>query len=167
MKSNFMPIEKYYSLKHVFESLWGKGTYLELKHCSDISKWKKYSTRTLQASLVAIEETVQIKDEEWQETVNNIVSHGIDMIKLSKDFDDLFQSLSAAYMQLSFHQIGLMPTRPSNVRPTLRKQDWKLDGYRTTIYMQTPDQKKTLERRTQRDNEARERIKAKENENKV
>ncbi len=158
----YMPIEKYYSLKATLEMLWGKGTYLELKHCSDLSIWKKYAERTLQASLVAIEETVQIKDEDWQKSVDCIINHGIERIKSSKDFDDLFQYLSSTYIELSFHQIGLMPSRPPSIRPTLRKQDWKLDGYRTVQYVQLPEQKKTLEQRIQRNNTAKEKIKSRD-----
>jgi len=150
MQSSFMPIQKFYSLKSVFEELWGKGTYLELKHCSDISTWKKYSERTLKASLVAIEETVKIKDEHWHKAVQSLVAHGIERIKISHSFDDLFESLSATYVELSFLQIGLMPDRPSDIKATLRKQDWGLDRYRTVQYVQSPDQKKALGRRMQR-----------------
>ncbi len=157
----YMPIEKYYSLKATLEMLWGKGTYLELKHCSDLSLWKKYAERTLQASLVAIEETVQIKDEDWQKTVDIIIKHGIEKIKSSKDFDDLFQSLSSSYIELSFHQIGLMPSRYRHKRSTLRKQDWKLDGYRTVQYVQCLEQKKTLDLRIERNNADREKIQTK------
>lgn len=164
-RSSYMPIEKYYSLKATFERLWGKGTYLELKHCSDLSVWKKYATRTLKASLISIQETVQIKDDDWQERVEGIINHGIEMIKLSKDFDDLYETLAASYIELSFHQIGLMPSRPSNVRPVLKKQDWKLDGYRSVQYVQVPEQKKSLERRIQKNKAVRERIEAQKDEN--
>jgi len=160
-----MPIEKYYSLKATFERLWGKGTYLELKHCSDLSVWKKYATRTLKASLISIQETVQIKDDDWQERVDGIINHGIEMIKLSKDFDDLYETLAASYIELSFHQIGLMPSRPSNVRPVLKTQDWKLDGYRSVQYVQAPEQRKSLERRMQKNKAVRERIEAQKDEN--
>lgn len=163
-RSSYMPIEKYYSLKATFECLWGKGTYLELKHCSDLSVWKKYATRTLKASLISIQETVQIKDHDWQEAVEGIISHGIEMIKLSKSFDDLFETIAATYIELSFHQIGLMPNRPSNIRPALKKQDWKLDGYRSVQYVQTPEQKKSAERRIQQNKAARERIEAQKDE---
>lgn len=143
MSKSFMPIEQYYALKSTFENLWGKDTYLELKHCSSISIWKKYAKKTLEASLMAIEETIEIKDNYWQKGAKDFIAHGIERVRISRTFDELFNSLSATYIELSFHQIGLMPSRRSRKKVALRKQDWKLDAHRTTQYVQFPEQKET------------------------
>lgn len=144
MHSDFMPIEKYYALKAVFERVWGKDTYRELKHCSDLKVWKKYSERTLSATGLAIEKTVSVADEDWRETSSEIVAHGISCVKNSKSFDELFQGLSASYIELSFHQIGIAPNRPANFRAQLRKKHWDLDCYRSVQYVQNADQKQRL-----------------------
>lgn len=146
-----MPIEKYYSLKSIFERIWGKNTYIELKHCSDLRVWKKYAQKTLKASKLAIQETVQIRDEHWQETANMIIEHSVDQIGHATDFDELFHSLSAGYIELSFHQIGLVPTRPLNMRrPILKQQEWRLDAYRSPQYVQSPEQEKALDKKLQK-----------------
>lgn len=149
-KNEFMPIEKYYGLKSIFEKVWGKDTYLDLKHCSDLKVWKRYAERTLKASKLAIETTILVKDDYWQKGVDDIVMHGVERVKSANDFDDLFQALSASYIELSFHQIGLMPTRSSNFRAQLRKDYWKLDPYRSVQYVQNLEQKNDVEDRIER-----------------
>jgi hypothetical protein len=144
MREDFMPIEKYYSLKAVFERVWGKGTYLELKHCSDLQVWKKYCERTLSATALAIERTVSVADHDWRDTASEIVAHGISRVKGSKSFDELFQGLSASYIEISFHQLGVAPSRPHDFRAQLRKEHWNLDCYRSVQYVQDADQKQRL-----------------------
>jgi hypothetical protein len=141
-QSDFMPIEKYYALKSVFESLWGKDTYLELKHCSNLRVWKKYAKRTLSASRLAIQSTILITDDDWQKAVDDIVTRSIEKVEMAQHFDDLFDVLSAGYIELSFHQIGLMPRRSLNFRAELRADHWKLDRFRSAQYVQRSEQKK-------------------------
>ncbi len=143
-KNNFIPIEKYYALKSVFEDIWGKSAYQKLKHCANLKIWKRYAERTLLGSRIAIQETILVIDENWQEDAHNIISYGIQLIKSAKSFDELFQALSSSYIQLSFHQIGFMPRKPSNFRRQLRKEHWKLDFSRSVQYVQNAEQKKNL-----------------------
>ena len=84
-KSGFMPIEKYYALKSTFESIWGKGTYLKLKYCSNLMVWKRYAKRTLLASEMTILETIAVMDEDWKSSAREVVRHGIERLSSAKD----------------------------------------------------------------------------------
>lgn len=153
MSREFMPIEKFYSLKRIFERLWGKDTYLELKHCSDIKIWKKYATKTLKASLLAINVSVEIKDDEWQKETEEIINRGIANIMGSEcvSFEDLFSRVCTTYIELSFCQIGFVPQRPLGLRQaTLTPKTWQLNMIRTVQYVQSSEQKKIQEIRKSR-----------------
>lgn len=154
----YMPIEKYYALKDTFERLWGRNTYLDLKHCSDIRRWKRYCERTLRVSGMAAIDSVLIADDDWHVTFANIVQRGIERIKSAKNFDDLFQNFAATYMEMSFHQFGWMPSVSPSYRSKLKQGGWKLDGFRSVQYVQSPQQKANFERREQRLVEARQKL---------
>ena len=148
--NEFMPIERFYPLKAVFEGIWGKGTYSELKHCNNLIVWKKYAERTLKASKQSIQDTIKIADRNWLDNAEGIIELGLSLIKGVKTFDELFGYLSSTYIQLSFHQIGFMPTHSLQSRARLVKGYWKLDNYRTVQYVQTKEQKQSYKRRLDR-----------------
>lgn len=148
-KNQFMPIERYYSLKATLERVWGKGTYSDLKHCSDVRIWKRYLQRTLEAIELSISETVQIADPAWFEEVAAILEMGAERLHDTGDFDELFQAFAATLIELSFHQIGLCPQRVMSNRATLRRGGWKLNAYRSVQYVQSGEQKERLERRNE------------------
>ena len=145
--SDFMPIERYYRLKAIFERIWGKGTYLELKHCSDLKVWKRYCERTLRATELAASDTVLIVDEDWQNELSEIIEHGIDGVTSASGFDELFQYFAATYAEVSFHQFGFMPSVDLAARSQLRRGNWRLDAFRSVQYIQTPEQKESQARR--------------------
>lgn len=147
--NDFMPIERFYALKSTFERIWGKDTYLDLKHCSDLKVWKKYCERTLRVTEMAAAETVRIADDEWHKGLSEIIQHGISGVKAAKSFDDLFQYFAAAYTEVSFHQMGFMPSVHLATRSQLRKGTWCLDRYRSVQYVQNADQKAHLAKRLQ------------------
>lgn len=157
-KSDFMPIERYYTLKAVFERIWGKGTYLELKHCSDLKVWKRYCDRTLQITLLAAHDTVQIADDDWFEMLEALVEHGRELVKIAETFDSLFQAFAASYVEISFHQMGFMPSVYQGARSQLRKGNWRLDPYRTVQYVQSSEQKERLAQRKEKLQEQRKKL---------
>lgn len=146
-KTDFMPIERYYALKATLERVWGKGTYADLKHCSDLKVWKKYLQRTLEAIGLSVSETVEIADQSWREEIASILEMGGNRLRAASDFDELFQAFAATLIELSFHQIGLCPQRVLSSRATLRKGGWNLSAYRSVQYVQSEEQKERLERR--------------------
>lgn len=154
MDEKFMPIEKFYALKSLFENIWGDGTYIELKHCSDLKVWKSYCERTLRATQIAASDTVVIADEAWHGELSSIVEKGIRSMKAAQDFTDLFQYFAAMYAEISFHQLGHMPRRRIGKRSRLQKGNWRLDEYRSVQYVQNNEQKarftmKTTKRETE------------------
>lgn len=148
--NKFMPMERYYALKSMFERVWGKDTYLDLKHCSDLKVWKRYCERTLHATRLAASDTVLIADDAWRKDLAVIIDHGLQRLKAAKGFDDLFQCFAATYAEISFHQFGFMPSRQLTSRAQLRKGNWRLDAFRSVQYVQSAEQKESLTRRTGR-----------------
>lgn len=144
-----MPIERFYALKSMFERIWGKDTYRELKHCSDLKVWKKYCERTLKVTEMAASDTVRIADDDWFASLSEIIQHGINGVKNANSFDDLFQYFAATYAEVSFHQLGFMPSVYPATRSQLRKGTWHLDRYRSVQYVQSVDQKAMLTHRIQ------------------
>lgn len=149
IKTDFIPIEKFYALKATLERIWGEDTYADLKHCSDLKVWKRYLKRTLEAIKLAISDTVQITDPQWLEEATGILDMGLKRLHEAADFDDLFQAFAATLTELSFHQIGLCPQRILSSRATLRKGDWNLSAYRSVQYVQSEEQKERLKRRNE------------------
>lgn len=138
-------MEDGYSLKHLFERIFGRKAWYELKHCTDIGTWKKYCTRLLSAIEVSAKATVQIADEAWFEQLSKTIEHGKEMVKLSKDFEQLFVNLAASLGAISFLQLGLTPSRLTQESVTLRHpSNWKLDCYRSVQYVQNHEQRQNL-----------------------
>ena len=79
----------------------------------------------------------------------------ITLVKGAKTINDLFSSLAGTYARLSFLQFGLRVSRRGN--SSLRKEKWKLNSFRTVQYVQTEEQKKSLEFVLERRRKSRER----------
>lgn len=132
-----------YGLKHLFENLFGRKAWYELKHCTDIRVWKKYCERLLSAVEVSAKATIRIADSAWFEQLSGEVEHGKEMIKLSEDFEQLFANLSSSLGSISFLQLGMIPKRLTKERVTLRHAcNWTLDSYRSVQYVQNSEQRK-------------------------
>jgi hypothetical protein len=152
-----------YTLKAAFEEILGHDTFLKLKECHVLSVWKAESDRLLRASLIAFRETVEIADDAFRKEVAETIEFGIKAVKSSKSINQLFASLAATYARLSFLQLGLRPCRSRGSVP-LRKEDWKLSGYRTVQYVQTESQKRNLDSLLEKRRESRERAQSAEDE---
>jgi hypothetical protein len=138
-------IEDSLGLKNLFENLFGRKAWRDLKESIDIQRWKKYCSRLLSAIEVSVQATVQVADEEWFNELSSEVEHGKEMIKLSEDFEQLFAALAASLGTISFLQLGLVPKRLTQENITLRHPtNWKLDRYRSVQYVQNEEQRKNL-----------------------
>jgi hypothetical protein len=133
-----------YTLKAVFEDILGPEASRKLKECDELRIWKSESGRLLRASLIAFRETVEISDDAFREEMEDTINFGIQTVRSAKSINQLFSSLAATYARLSFLQLGFGPSRWRS-SGSLRKQDWKLSGYRTVQYVQTERQKRNLE----------------------
>ncbi|MFA5985281.1 MAG: hypothetical protein WC782_14795 [Methylococcaceae bacterium] len=130
-----------YALKHLFENLFGRSAWVEIKHSTDLRQWKKYSARVLSALEVSAKATIQVADADWFNQFTSIIEFGKDRVNSSKDFEQLFSSLAATLGEISFLQLGMMPRRLTQENKTLRhKINWKLDRYRSVQYVQNTEQ---------------------------
>ena len=134
-------LEDAYSLKHVVEDLFGRNSWLEIKHATEVPTWKKYATRILSAILLSAKSTVEIYDSEWVSELEAEIKHGKETIKLSKDTEQLFAALAAVLARVSFLQLGRMPCNYSRKQVTLRHSgNWKLNQFRSVQYVQSSKQ---------------------------
>ena len=140
-------LEDAYGLKSLFENVFGKKAWCDLKHSTDLKRWKKYSIRLLEAIEFSAKSTVEVSDEGWFQELESNVEHGKVMINLAKDFEQLFANLAAALGRISFLQLGLIPSRPPHLNQvTLRHaSDRKLNNYRSVMYVQNDEQKRALD----------------------
>ena len=130
-----------YALKHLFENLFGRNAWSEIKHSTELNKWKKYSIRILTALEVSAKATIQVADEKWFREFTSTIEHGKSRVKLSTDFEQLFANLAASLGEISFLQLGMIPMRLTQESVTLRHQsNWKLDRYRSVQYVQNAEQ---------------------------
>lgn len=144
-------MEDGYALKHLFENLFGQKAWLDIKHSSDLAKWKKYCTRLLSAIEVSARATIQIVDDQWLIELAAEVEHGKSLVKLSEDFEQLFANLAGSLGNISFLQLGHIPTRLTQDSVTLRHpSNWNLDCYRSVQYVQNQEQQENLNNRLKR-----------------
>ena len=135
------------ALKFALESLLGSDEWYRLKDHSGISVWRSSLERALKATRASLLGTVIVADGDWRMEAQRIVQEGFDRIKSAKSIVDLFAAFSATYMQLSFHQLGLMPNlRGRKVNSRAIPSKWNLDTYRTVQYVQSDEQTKRFEK---------------------
>ena len=133
--------EDCYALKSLIERLFGNRAWLDIKHSSDLRRWKKYSNRILAAIEYSAKASIEIVDDEWFEELEKIIVHGKNRIKSAKDTEQLFAALSASLAEISFFQIGRMPDHTMQKHVTLRHpSNWKLNAFRSVQYVQSPKQ---------------------------
>lgn len=133
---------KYLILKSAIEDLFGSEAWYALKESNRISAWKKYSEMTLRALELAIQDTVEIYDEEWLSDVLACIDRGIAAVKSHKSIDEIVGTLAGTLIEVSFLQVGIMPRRKGSSRKfPLRRGNWKLNSHRSVAYLQTTEQK--------------------------
>lgn len=139
-------MENAYGLKSLIENLFGNKAWLEIKHAADITTWRKYSIRIVQAIRFSADTNVLIADSKWHKELSRIADFGIDRMKQAKTLEELFSNLSATLAQLSFLQLGRVPSNCLRKQVTLRHAgNWKLNQYRTVQYIQDKHQAANLE----------------------
>jgi len=127
-------------LKSTIKKLFGKKAWIELKKNGSLRVWKKYLIKTLDAIHISVNETVVIRDESWVEAISENIELGKSHIKKATTFDEAISVFSSTLIHQSFIQIGLMPNRSFADSVNLRKENWKLDSFRSIIIVQNPEQ---------------------------
>ena len=137
-------LEYAYGMKSLVENLFGKNAWLEMKHSTDLRKWKKYSTRILSAVECSAKATVEIVDDEWFDELNSMVELGKNQIKTVKTTEEVFAYLASTLANISFLQLGRIPSNVRHKQVSLRHQsNWKMNQYRSVQYVQSKEQEKT------------------------
>ncbi|WP_417601305.1 hypothetical protein [Pararhodobacter oceanensis] len=140
------------SLKDTLERLLGQEAWNRLKDTRDINAWKRELQRTLKMSSAAIAATVSVADVAWKTEASRILEAGVKSLRTAETLVDLFSAFASIYLELSFHQIGLMPNRKGRYcNVTARRSEWKLTNYRSVQYVQDDEQIRRFDRRTQQD----------------
>ena len=134
-------LEDCYALKALIERLFGAQAWLDIKHSTDLRRWKKYSNRILAAIECSAKASIEIVDDEWFEELAKLIEHGKNRIKSAKDTEQLFAVLSASLAEVSFFQIGRIPDHVMGQQRTLRHpSNWKLNSHRSVQYVQSSKQ---------------------------
>ena len=136
-------MSQFYPLKALFERLLGKPTYMRLKELAHFPSWKSATIKLLDAMHLSVISTVPIADRQWFDDVREVIERGKKALKSSDTIADLFATLAATLIELSFTQMGGMPHRryPPKTIP-LDPRYWSFDGLRSVQYVQTAEQRK-------------------------
>ncbi len=136
---------KYMPFKSAVEDLFGSDAWYALKESNHIPTWRKYAKRTLQAVLLSIEDTVEIFDEEWLGEIRSNIERGNEQIDKCAAIDEIVAALAGSLINVSFLQIGQMPRHRGKAgKYPLRKGAWRLDRFRSPVYLQSKDQREAL-----------------------
>lgn len=139
-------MSQFYPLKALFERLLGKPTYMRLKESAHFPSWKAATIKLLDAMHFSILSTVCIADRQWFDDVREVIERGKKALKSQDTIADLFATLAATLIELSFTQMGGMPRRmyPPKTIP-LDARYWTFDGLRSVQYVQTAEQRNAVQ----------------------
>jgi hypothetical protein len=136
---------QFYTLKALFEQLFGHPVYLNIKETASMPHWKKEVVRLLDAVEFSIKSTVVVVDDEWLRDVGIIIENGKNDVRRTEKISDLFAQLIVALTRIVFMQIGGVPHRHySKETVPFRANFWTLTAYRGVQYVQTTRQKDNL-----------------------
>ena len=140
-------LSQFYAMKAAFEQILGRSSFAKVKDYAPLTTWKAEAIRLLKAVSLAIDETVEVADEDWRVEVQAEIGQGIARIKLCSEISALFANLSATLTYIVFLQIGFIPLGHRN-RSTipLKRGNWKLSTVRTVQYVQTEQQRELQSR---------------------
>ncbi|MCP5347252.1 MAG: hypothetical protein H7A04_10395 [Pseudomonadales bacterium] len=134
-------LEYGYGLKALVERLFGRDAWLDVKHSTSVSKWRKYCNKILSAIQLAAKSNVLVSDDDWFDELDHIVEHGRKRLASSKTTEEMFAALASSLGEISFHQLGRCPNHSASKNVTLRHSSrWKLNQFRSVQYVQSKTQ---------------------------
>lgn len=95
-------ISQYYALKVAIEALLGKQAWRDLKECTHLPTWRKYTVTLIDAIRISIHESVQIRDDAWLAEVDENLARGKRSVKSSKTIEDLLSGFTATLLRQVF-----------------------------------------------------------------
>jgi len=136
---------KYMILKSAIEDIFGSEAWYSLKESNHIPTWRKYAEKTLKAIEFSIKDTIEIYDDEWVHEIEENIQRGVKSLKGQDSIDEIIATLAGTLINVSFLQIGHMPSRKgSNRKYSMRKGKWCFNAYRQVAYLQTKEQKENI-----------------------
>lgn len=133
---------KYLPVKSALEDLFGSDAWYALKESNHLGTWRKYADKTLRAVELSITDSVEIYDEAWLGEVSSRLQEGKEQLRLADSIDEVVGVLAGTMIEMSFIQLGHMPRRKGQPGTyPLRKGEWRLNGFRSVVYVQTKAQK--------------------------
>lgn len=127
-------------LKAVIEQLFGKEAWLDLKECTHLPTWRTYVIKIINALDISIQESIEIRDEEWIRQINENLERGKKSAKSAKCFEELLSGFTATLLRQIFIHIGLLPQRATSTKVTLSRENWRLNTQRSVQYIQSKPQ---------------------------
>jgi len=137
-------ISQYHALKSTFEQILGQEAWLDLKECTSLATWKKYTRHLLSAMLVSAKASIEIWDDSWMAELEELIEQGKSAIKSTKSIDEVLATLSATLTKIVFLQLGCVPNRKRAKKVSLAYNHWKLNRYRSVQYVQNKSQLEAL-----------------------
>lgn len=128
------------AIKSALEEILGRDAWYELKESTSIAPWRRNVLKTLQAIRLSISASISIRDDEWAKQVEENLAQGEASVKSSENIDELLSSFEATLLRQVFLQIGLGLNFKGREGLSLRKENWKLDKFRSVQYVQSPHQ---------------------------
>ena len=133
---------KYLDLKSAIEDLFGSEAWYALKESNHVPTWRKYAEKTLEALNLSSKTTIEVFDESWRQEFDQLMSRGVESVRKCQAIDEIVAVLAGTLVRIAFLQIGQMPSRRgTREKVTLRSHMWRLDSFRSVMYVQNPDQK--------------------------
>lgn len=143
---------KYIPLKSTVEDLFGSDAWYALKESNHLGTWRKYAERIFKAVELSIKDSVEVYDPEWMDAVILCLRNGMENLNFASEIDDVIGVIAGTMVEMSFLQIGHMPRRKGRKGPfPLRKGEWRFNGFRSVVYLQTEKQRENRFLATQRE----------------
>lgn len=139
-------IAQFYQLKAALEAVLGHSTYLQLKETAGLREWKSACLRLCATIELSANSTITVVDQEWRDDFRCVMDRARGGIKASVVPSELFASLSASLIELTFLQLGGLPRLRHWKAIPSRKEYWTLTSERTVQYVQSDAQKLTSKR---------------------
>jgi hypothetical protein len=133
------------------EDLFGRDAWYALKESNHLGTWRKYGQKALRAVERSIFDTVEIYDDQWLADISKRLSRGMEQVKQADAIDEVVGVLAGTMLEVSFLQVGHMPRlKGRDGSRALRKGKWKMNAFRSVVYLQTQEQRDNQFRAAQR-----------------
>ncbi len=133
-----------FSFKFLIHQLFGLKDKNRIGKEITVSETKRYYLKILDATQLAINETITIADKNQKEELNQLVINGRESIKNLKSFVDIDHQFIEIQTNIVFQLIGISPHRFFVKNVPVNKKHWILSDHRQIQYVQDEKQKGML-----------------------